>query len=130
MISEDRLLLDTHVFLWWRQDSPRLASVRKTIARAEAVFVSSASAWEASIKMSLGRLRLPEPFSRGVVASGFQPLPVSFEHAEQIAHLPRLHRDPFDRLLICQALVERLTLVTADRKLEAYDVPMLQIARP
>ena len=81
-----RLLLDTHVFLWWRADDKRLrAAVRKAIAEAEIVFVSAASAWEAAIKARLGRLDIPEPFETGVLASGFARLPIDFAHAERVA---------------------------------------------
>lgn len=124
--APSRLLLDTHIFLWWRQDSPRLnAEARAAIATAEAVFISAASAWEAAIKVSLGRLKLPEPFAAGAEASGFDPLPITFAHAEAVAGLPTHHRDPFDRLLVAQAQVEALTLVSADRELGVYDVDLL-----
>jgi PIN domain nuclease of toxin-antitoxin system len=120
------LLLDTHVFLWWRAKDTRLTvEVREAIAHAELVFVSAASAWEAAIKIALGRLTLPEPFSRGVDASGFQRLPIAFEHAESAGSLPRHHADPFDRMLIAQAQLEGCTLVSHDRTLAPYGVPML-----
>ncbi len=84
-----------------------------------------ASAWEAAIKIGQGRLRLPEPFERGVTASGFLPLPITFEHAETLARLPWHHRDPFDRMLVAQAMVERMTIVTADRVFAAYNIPVV-----
>ena len=121
-----RLLLDTHTFLWWRTDSRRLGeSARDAIGLAEVVFVSVASAWEAAIKISLGRLRLPEPFEAGIDDSGFERLPVGFEHTEKIQRLPLHHRDPFDRMLIVQAVAERLTLVSSDAVFDSYDVPLL-----
>ena len=121
------LLLDTHVVLWWRADDPRLGSAaREAIAIADFVHVSAASVWEAGIKMRLGRLRLPEPFAKGVADSGFSELPVRFAHAERAAELPGHHDDPFDRMLIAQAQVEGLTLVTHDRVIWQYDVPVLQ----
>jgi PIN domain nuclease of toxin-antitoxin system len=120
------LLLDTHTFLWWRGAPEKLERVaRERIAHAELVFVSAASAWEAAIKIGLGRLSLPEPFEAGVAASGFEPLPITFEHATRAAELPPHHRDPFDRMLIAQAQVERLILVTRDRQLERYSLPIL-----
>jgi PIN domain nuclease of toxin-antitoxin system len=122
------LLLDTHVFLWWRANDARLgAAAREAIANADLVFVSVASAWEAAIKIALGRLVLPEPFGRGVDASGFQRLPVAFEHAEAAGALPRHHADPFDRMLVAQASLEGCTLVSHDRALEPYTVSMLWI---
>lgn len=120
------LLLDTHVFLWWRGNDPRLAvAAREAIATAPLVFVSAASAWEAAIKIALGRLSLPEPFARGVDASGFRRLPIAFEHAEHAAVLPSHHGDPFDRMLVAQCLLEGCTLVTHDRQLAAYGPSIL-----
>jgi len=120
------LLLDTHVFLWWRTNDPQLnEGAREAIATASIVFVSAASAWEAAIKIALGRLTLPEPFSRGVDHSGFRRLAITFEHAEAAAALPRHHGDPFDRMLVAQAQLEGATLVTHDQLLRSYDVAML-----
>jgi len=125
-VTTSRLLLDTHVFLWWRGEPSRLGSlVRERIATADLVFVSAASAWEAGIKRALGRLEIPESFEAGVLASSFEKLLVTFTHAECAAGLPAHHRDPFDRMLIAQAQIEHLTFVTRDRLLEPYDVEIL-----
>jgi PIN domain nuclease of toxin-antitoxin system len=124
--AADRLLLDTHVFLWWRSEPSRLTpEARSSIATADVVFVSVASAWEAAIKISLGRLDLPAPVEAGVLASGFEKLLITFPHTEQVARLPPHHRDPFDRMLVAQAQAEGLTLVTHDRLLKPYDVEIL-----
>ncbi len=121
-----RLLLDTHTFLWWRVDEARLSSeARAAIGSAETVFVSLASAWEIAIKVSLGKLRVPGTIEERLAASNFESLPIGFRHVERIAILPLHHRDPFDRMLVAQCQVERLTLVTADRKLQPYDIPFL-----
>jgi PIN domain nuclease of toxin-antitoxin system len=121
-----RLLLDTHASVWWRNRQRTLArEAVDAIAAAEAVFVSLASAWEAAIKVSLGRMRLTESFRAGIAESGFTPLPIEFVHLERIPSLPHHHRDPFDRLLVAQALVEGLTIVTEDRKIAAYNVAIL-----
>lgn len=126
MTARHRLLLDTHVFLWWRGEPSRLPpDARSVIATAEIVFVSAASAWEAAIKASLGRLELPATIEEGVLASGFEKLLITFSHAEKAARLPQHHRDPFDRMLIAQAQAEGLVLVTHDRILEDYDVEIL-----
>lgn len=126
MAKTDALLLDTHVFLWWRADDRRLGDgARQGIADAELVFVSAASAWEAAIKQGLGRLELPDRFQVGVEQSGFERLPVTFPHAERAGALPPHHRDPFDRMLVAQAIEEHLTLVTHDAAMAAYDVPIL-----
>ena len=122
----DQLLLDTHVFIWWRENSPRLGDdARRRIRSASVVFVSVASAWEAAIKIALGRLRLPESFEAGVVASRFDKLWIDFSHAEVVATLPHHHKDPFDRMLIAQAMSERLTLVTHDRRFGPYGIDVV-----
>lgn len=123
------LLLDTHVWLWWLTDDPRLsATAREAIADpAATVQVSAASLWEISIKEALGRIQL-----RGVdlVAEiedgGFAELPVRARHGLAAGRLPRHHDDPFDRMLVAQGRLEGLTLVTADRDLSAYDVDLLE----
>lgn len=121
-----KLLLDTHVFLWWRLDSRRLArAARETIATAEIVWVSAASGWEIAIKRQLGRLKLDEPFAFLVEDSDFSALHVTFAHAEQTGALPAHHSDPFDRMLVAQARVEGATVVTHDRQFQPYDVPIL-----
>lgn len=126
MTAASRLLLDTHVFLWWRGEPSRLApSVRDRIATADIVFVSAVTAWEAAIKVSLGRLELPDTIEAGVLASGFEKLLITFSHAERVAGLPPHHRDLFDRMLVAQAQAEGLTLVTHDGLLEPYEVEIL-----
>jgi PIN domain nuclease of toxin-antitoxin system len=121
-----RLLLDTHIFLWWRGEPSRLnATVQRSIATADVVFVSVASAWEIAIKVSLGRLDLPASVEAGVLASGFERLLITFSHTERAATLPPHHGDPFDRMLIAQAQADGLTLVTRDRSLAPYEVEIL-----
>jgi PIN domain nuclease of toxin-antitoxin system len=115
-----RLLLDTHVFLWWRTNRVMRPDAMEAIRSANEVFVSAASAWEVAINAAAGKLRLDAVFADGVAASGFEPLPIDFQHAAVAAELPPHHRDPFDRMLVAQARVERLTLVTHDRQLEPY----------
>ena len=121
------LLLDTHAFLWWRVNDPRVDTLRESVARAHTVFVSSASAWEAAIKQSLGKLRLDESFAGMVEQSGFSGLAITFAHTARLLTLPPHHRDPFDRMLIAQALVEGATIVTHDPLFERYDLPLLKI---
>lgn len=121
-----RLLLDTHVVLWWRSDSLRLGrAARAAIASADVVWVSAASGWEAAIKQALGKLRLAAPFSSLVAGGDLSPLAITLPHADGVASLPPHHADPFDRMLIAQARAERLTIVTHDRQFEPYDVPIL-----
>ena len=122
------LLLDTHVFLWWRENSPRLREpTRRAIARADDVWISAASAWEIAIKTRIGKIRAPASIEQGVEESGFRRLLIDFAHAAGIADLPLHHRDPFDRMLIAQARVEGLTIVTHDRRFEPYGVGILWI---
>ena len=121
-----RLLLDTHAFLWWRGAPSRLGPVaRRTIAEAETVYVSMASAWEAAIKVSIGKLKLDSRFEDGVSESGFRPLPIAFRHIDRLEALPFIHRDPFDRMLIAQAHADGLTIVTDDRQIAGYEVAWL-----
>lgn len=120
------LLLDTHVFLWWQQDRRRIKPhIGDAIEAADRVHVSVVSAWEAAIKISLGRLRLQFGFEQGVVESGFDPLLITFGHAAVFETLPALHGDPFDRMLVAQAIAEGLTLITVDRRIMNYRLPVL-----
>jgi PIN domain nuclease of toxin-antitoxin system len=122
-----RLLLDTHVLLWWLADDPSLpAAARGAIADEPEVFVSAASAWEIAIKRALGKLDAPDDLEGAVGASGFLQLPVKFDHAATAGVLPRHHEDPFDRMLVAQARCESLTLVTADKRLSRYPISVLQ----
>lgn len=117
-----RLLLDTHVFLWFLADSPKLTKkARARIRRADDVFISAASIWEATIKAGLGKLDAdPADLVAGIEASGFVELPVRARHAARVAQLAREHRDPFDRLLLAQAIDEPLRFLTADDTLAGY----------
>jgi len=116
------LLLDTHIFIWCVDDDPKLsAAAWSMIEAADAVYVSSASLWEATIKHQLGRLHVePERLADAVNASGFLALSISLRHAVAVGRLPTLHRDPFDRLLLAQAISEPLHLLTADAQLVSY----------
>ena len=126
-----RLLLDTHTFLWWVTDDASLSkTARHLIAdTANEVFVSAVNAWEIAIKFGLGRLQLPEPPERYVpdriARNGFQPLPISVAHALRVGGLPQHHRDPFDRLLVAQALEEDMPLLTADAMIRQYAARVL-----
>ena len=121
-----RLLLDTHVVLWWSQGGSQIkADARRRIREADEVFVSAASEWEVAIKVALGKLSVPGPLLDVVAASGFSPLPIDFAHAAAVGSLPAVHADPFDRILVAQALVERIHLVSHDRLLARYPVLFL-----
>jgi PIN domain nuclease of toxin-antitoxin system len=122
-----RLLLDTHILLWWFADTPSLSRpIRAAIADSETTaFVSVATAWEIAIKQRLGKLEAPQDVAGAVAADGFHQLLVTFDHAAVAGQLPRHHGDPFDRMLVAQAQAEGLTLVTHDPHLSQYDVPVL-----
>ena len=118
-----RLLLDTHVLLWWLADDRKLAkAAREIIANPDNdVHVSSASVWEVAIKMALGRLEIElDDLEAAIVRNGFRQLPVGFRHAITAGRLPSVHRDPFDRMLIAQASVEDLRVISHDRVFERY----------
>lgn len=122
------LLLDTHVVLWaLAGDSELSAAMRQRIVDpANRVLVSAVSAWEITIKKGLGRLRAPDDLEDQLQAGGFTTLDVTLQHAVAVGELADHHADPFDRLLIAQARVEALTLVTRDRIIPRYDVSTLQ----
>jgi PIN domain nuclease of toxin-antitoxin system len=123
-----RLLLDTHLFLWSITDSRRLARVvRGRITTASEVYVSAASIWEIAIKVGLGKLDAdPAEVEAAIDRSGFIELSVTSEHAARVAALPLHHHDPFDRLLVAQAVSEPLVLLTADQALASYGA-MVQV---
>jgi PIN domain nuclease of toxin-antitoxin system len=117
-----KLLIDTHVYLWWLQDSPKLSEKARTqIQDANEVYVSSASIWEATIKTSIGKLSVDiDQLVAEISRSGFQELPITAAHAATVARLPDIHKDPFDRILIAQAMSEPLRFLTADAILSGY----------
>jgi PIN domain nuclease of toxin-antitoxin system len=117
-----RLLLDTQVYIWFLADSRKLSrKARSSIGDAEQVFVSAASVWEAAVKSALGKLDVKsDDLVAGIGASGFIELPVSARHGAGVANLPPHHRDPFDRLLVAQAVYEPLHFLTADAALARY----------
>jgi PIN domain nuclease of toxin-antitoxin system len=124
-----RLLLDTHVFIWFSENSPRLPSaIREAIEIADRVYLSIASLWEIAIKISIGKLALQiayEAIEARLPSSGIELLPIAFSDTMHLLNLPLHHRDPFDRLLIAQAIARQLVLVSADEKFRLYPVQRL-----
>jgi len=123
-----RALLDTHVFLWWISDDPRLSThAREIITNGEnTLFFSAASGWEIAIKAKLGRLKLPKPLETFVpeqmALNAIESLSVQMSHALHVHTLPLHHRDPFDRLLIAQAQLDNLPILTADPQIALYAI--------
>jgi PIN domain nuclease of toxin-antitoxin system len=126
-----KVLLDTHAFLWWITDDPRLSSRAREIMSqgSTALFLSAASGWEIAIKAQLNRLRLPDNPQRFILeqlaANAIAGLPVQISHALQVYALPLLHRDPFDRLLVAQSQLEGMPLLTADAQIARYEVTVI-----
>ena len=122
-----RLLLDTHALLWSLGDPDRLdAEARGAIQDAQNdVLVSAASVWEMAIKSALGKLSTPDDLLAQLRLNRFDALDVTLHHAQAVEHLPMLHRDPFDRMLVAQARSDGLRLVTRDPLVQQYDVPWM-----
>lgn len=125
------VLLDTHAFLWFVLDDPQLSPAAKTLIENPAtdVFVSPARYWEVAIKVQLGKYALPIPFRQfmdtHIAANAFAVLPIEVRHVEPLTTLPLHHRDPFDRLIIAQAIVENIPTVSADVAFDAYPITRL-----
>ena len=120
-------LADTHALLWWLADDPRLSEpARDVLAAGEiAVFFSAASVWEAEIKAAAGKLRVPDDLLESLEAEQFVELDATARHAREAARLPLLHRDQFDRMLVAQARLENLAVMTRDPKIAAYGVALV-----
>jgi PIN domain nuclease of toxin-antitoxin system len=123
-----RLLLDTHTFIW-AIDERLSAPTRAALEAADDVSVSAATIWEIEIKRALGKMKAPERMAELADESGFERIAIEFEHAREAGRLPLLHRDPFDRMLIAQALLEGMTLATADGDIKQYEIPVLAVGR-
>jgi PIN domain nuclease of toxin-antitoxin system len=121
-----KLLLDSHAFLWACADDRKLKSdARKAIARADTVYVSVVTAWELTIKARLGRLSMPEPPMTGIARAGFTPLLLEFSHIVQFGTLHAHHGDPFDRMLVAQAMALDARLVTHDVAMRPYGIDIV-----
>jgi len=119
-------LIDTHVLLWWLTDNPRLNGNCREILSKKPVWCSVVSLWEIMIKEQIGKITIPETFMSDIKGYGFIWLDVDFKHVDCLRSLPMVHKDPFDRILVSQALTEDLVLITADSTLRKYNVPILQ----
>ena len=119
-----RLLLDTHVFLWWLSDDPQLGKVARLAISdpRNQVFISAVSTWEASVKKSSGKLKAPDDLDAIAEEEGFGKLPISLFHGDQAGLLPQHHKDPFVRMLVAQAQSEGLIVVTNDEMITQYNI--------
>jgi len=122
-------LLDTHILLWWLENDSKLSGeIRSVVSDPNnLIFVSAISSWEIAIKQSLGKLTLPNNLEEALDISRFEVLSITLAHGIRVADLPMHHKDPFDRMLISQALVEGLTIITVDNKFKLYEVSLLVI---
>jgi PIN domain nuclease of toxin-antitoxin system len=122
-----KLLVDTHVVIWWLTDEPTLAEgIKAQLDHEPDVYLSAATVWEIAIKQAIGKLKEPADLPERVRGSGFRELPITAHHVLTAARLPLIHRDPFDRMLVAQAHCEDLTLVTRDPHILKYDIPLLR----
>jgi PIN domain nuclease of toxin-antitoxin system len=123
-----QLLVDTHVLLWALVDDERLGVAGEALSDGRnVVYASAVSVWEVAVKRSLGKLRAPTDIVAAIDETRFTPLPITLQHADAAAGLPDIHRDPFDRILVAQAQIDRLTLVTHDAQMLRYDVATLEV---
>ena len=122
-----KVLLDTHTLLWWLAEDETLSiKARQVISSPKTiVFVSAASAWEIAIKKAIGKLQAPDDLVEALTVNRFQPLPIKIEHALFAGSLPRHHDDPFDRMLVAQALMEKLTIITRDKFIPEYNTALI-----
>lgn len=126
-----KLLLDTQAFLWFALDAPNLSATARAhiVDPAHDKYVSPATFWEVAIKIRTGKYTLAQPyadfFRQGIYANGFSILPIEIAHTERVATLPLHHRDPFDRLIVAQAMAEGMTIISSDAQLDAYGVPRI-----
>jgi len=121
------LLLDTHALLWWLDDPKLLSQGARRAIRdgSNTVYVSAAAVWEIAIKKALGKLAAPDDLEAAMTANRFLPLPITIPHSLAVLALPAHHRDPFDRMLIAQAIHEKFRLVTRDADIQKYPVPQI-----
>jgi PIN domain nuclease of toxin-antitoxin system len=121
------VIVDTHAALWFLEADSRLSRVARETIEGELIErrLSAVSVWEVAVKISVGKLTVPPSFYRLLYEQGLSPLSVTDRHARLVADLPMHHRDPFDRLLVVQAQVERMSILSSDVKLHAYDVDVI-----
>ncbi len=122
-----KLLLDTHILLWWLTQDLKLSQTETDIITDpdNLVFVSAATAWEIAVKKMIGKLEAPDDLPAALAANNFLELPIAIEHSQKLYKLPLHHHDPFDRIMISQAMSEDLILMTRDTKIALYDIRII-----
>ena len=123
----NRYLLDTHIILWWLYDDPKLSKVQRNIIQdsQNEIFVSSASVWEIEIKRNLGKLIVDDAYFKAIEDDGFIFLKIEPYHSLGLRELPDIHNDPFDRMLIAQAISEKMVLISRDAQIKRYDLKVI-----
>lgn len=123
-----KFLLDTHTLIWWLANDVTLSQAAKTVIANpdNLIFVSAASVWEIAIKKQIGKLNVPDDLEAQIEQKDFQALPIDISHAAYIEKLPLHHKDPFDRIIIAQAICEKMKIITRDRKFDAYQVDVIK----
>jgi PIN domain nuclease of toxin-antitoxin system len=119
-----KLLLDTHILIWWLSEASRLSQTEiDLITDADNfIFVSAATAWEIAVKKMIGKLEAPDDLPAALAINNFLELPITIEHSQKLYQLPLHHNDPFDRIMVAQAMSEDLTFMTRDAKIALYDI--------
>ncbi len=127
MENRNNFLLDTHIFIWWMESSKRLSKSQLKLLNdpQNQIFISVASVWEIILKRARHKLKVPNDIESGITKSGFTLVPIKLAHVLAVEKLPNLHSDPFDRVLIAQALTENLVFITDDIKIKKYDLQIL-----
>jgi PIN domain nuclease of toxin-antitoxin system len=122
-----KLLLDTHILLWWLTQDRKLSPTETAMITDpdNLVFVSAATAWEIAVKKMIGKLEAPDDLPAALAVNNFLELPITIEHSQKLYHLPLHHHDPFDRIMVAQAMCEGLTLMTRDIKIALYDIKII-----
>jgi PIN domain nuclease of toxin-antitoxin system len=119
-----KILLDTHILIWWLSDASRLSQTEIDLITDSDnfIFVSAATAWEIAVKKTIGKLESPDDLPAALAVNNFLELPITIEHSQKLYQLPLHHNDPFDRIMIAQAISEDLTFMTRDAKIALYDI--------
>ena len=122
-----KLLLDTHILLWWLTEDRKLSQIETAIITDpdNLIFVSAATAWEITVKKMIGKLAAPDDLPAALAANNFLELPISIIHSQKLYQLPLHHHDPFDRIMVAQAMSENLTLMTRDPKIALYEIKII-----